>query len=77
MIADGKRRKETIELVDRDDYTKLLGYYTYSDADYRPPITIPDGWAATMAMEYEMISRFLKKQSNLDKVAYTEGGFIK
>ena len=59
LIADGKRRKESIELVDKDDYTKLLGYYSYRDVGYKAPIPIPDGWAATMTMKLEMNDRFV------------------
>ena len=76
-IDDGKRRKMAVELVEKDNYRNLFGFYTMAPADYDSPVEIPEGWGAAMELEHRAVDRFLKKFKSLEGVIYGEGGFIK
>ena len=63
-------------MVERGNYSNLVGYYSIANAAYESPVHIPPGWDATMALEHEIVDKYIKKFDSLEKVIYGEGGYI-
>jgi hypothetical protein len=76
MVRSAMNRKRAYEVVDKNDYTVLLGFASTHPSNFDTKVKVPQSWKAAIEMEKFFRDKFEAKFPDYLSYEYGESGFI-